>query len=148
MTSPSLVRGLLPDFRSFFLRFLHSLLSPIFIIVMLANTLIASLLASSSLVSASGALEKRSFSVRQNTQTGRFRDGPAALRKAYLKHGLEVPDALRKRQLPTGVSSGALPTSTSSIVAVTEQNDLEYLSPVNIGGTMMELDFDTGSSDL
>jgi hypothetical protein len=119
-----------------------------YILIMLPNSIFVTLLASSSLVSASRDLEKRAFSVRQNTQTGRFRDGPAALRKAYLKHGLDLPEALQKRQLPSGVVSGPQATSTSSIIAVSEQNDLEYLSPVNIGGTMMELDFDTGSSDL
>lgn len=115
---------------------------------MLPNTLFGALLASSSLASASKQLDKRAFSVKQNIQSGRFRDGPSALRKAYMKHGIDVPEALQKRQLPTGVVPGPLPTATSSIVAVTEQNDLEYLSPVDIGGTMMELDFDTGSSDL
>lgn len=101
-------------------------------------------------------LEKRSFSVPQSTPPGRYLDGPEALRKAYLKHGFEMPEALRlrKRQSagigltgPNDVDP-AVPATTASEVAVTEKNDLEYLSPVDIGGTMMQLDFDTGSSDL
>ncbi|KAF2434587.1 acid protease [Tothia fuscella] len=115
---------------------------------MLSTSLLASLLVSSTLAAAPNPLEKRAFSVKSNSQTGRFRDGPNALRKAYLKHGIEVPSALEKRQAASGIASGPQPTATSSIVAVTEQNDLEYLSPVDIGGTIMELDFDTGSSDL
>jgi hypothetical protein len=101
-------------------------------------------------------IEKRSFSVPQSTPPGRYQDGPEALRKAYLKHGFEMPESLRlrKRQLAgvglTGPNDSDLstPSTTASEVAVTEKNDLEYLSPVDIGGTMMQLDFDTGSSDL
>lgn len=101
-------------------------------------------------------LEKRSFSIPHSIPPGRYQDGPQALLKAYLKHGFEVPEPLRlrKRQLASIELTGpndvdpAVPATTSSEVAVTEKNDLEYLSPVDIGGTMMQLDFDTGSSDL
>ncbi|GAP89412.1 putative eukaryotic aspartyl protease [Rosellinia necatrix] len=37
---------------------------------------------------------------------------------------------------------------TGLVVNVPEANDVEYLSPVNIGGQVVNLDFDTGSSDL
>ncbi|KAJ2978563.1 hypothetical protein NUW58_g7457 [Xylaria curta] len=37
---------------------------------------------------------------------------------------------------------------TGIVVNVPEANDVEYLSPVNIGGQVVNLDFDTGSSDL
>ncbi|KAI0201627.1 aspartic peptidase domain-containing protein [Astrocystis sublimbata] len=37
---------------------------------------------------------------------------------------------------------------TGLVVNVPEDNDVEYLSPVNIGGQIVNLDFDTGSSDL
>ncbi|KAI3324383.1 acid protease [Xylariaceae sp. AK1471] len=37
---------------------------------------------------------------------------------------------------------------TGLVVNVPEANDVEYLSPVNIGGQVLNLDFDTGSSDL
>jgi hypothetical protein len=120
---------------------------------MLSKTTITSILALCSYTSASSPdLEKRAFSVPQSIPHTRYRDGPEALRKAYLKHGIAVPDALRKRQVvspapapPAPVPKGA---TTTSIVATSQQNDLEYLSPVRIGNTMMQLDFDTGSSDL
>ncbi|KAI0405084.1 aspartic peptidase domain-containing protein [Xylaria palmicola] len=37
---------------------------------------------------------------------------------------------------------------TGIVVNVPEKDDVEYLSPVNIGGQVVNLDFDTGSSDL
>ncbi|KAI0442717.1 aspartic peptidase domain-containing protein [Xylaria telfairii] len=37
---------------------------------------------------------------------------------------------------------------TGLVENVPEANDVEYLSPVNIGGQVVNLDFDTGSSDL
>lgn len=35
-----------------------------------------------------------------------------------------------------------------SVVTRPEQYDSEYLTPVDVGGTTMHLDFDTGSADL
>jgi len=43
---------------------------------------------------------------------------------------------------------GANKNGTGLVVNVPEANDVEYLSPVNIGGQVVNLDFDTGSSDL
>ncbi|KAG6262707.1 hypothetical protein E4U49_002914 [Claviceps purpurea] len=37
---------------------------------------------------------------------------------------------------------------SASVPAVPDPNDIEYLSPVTIGGQTLHLDFDTGSSDL
>lgn len=62
--------------------------------------------------------------------------------KAYAKYGIqptrEVPaaflDALNKRQ--------------DSSAAATSAGGVEYLVPVNVGGQTLNLDFDTGSSDL
>lgn len=40
-------------------------------------------------------------------------------------------------------------TAGSGVVAATpEQGDVEYLAPINIGGQTMNMDFDSGSSDL
>jgi aspergillopepsin I len=65
-----------------------------------------------------------------------------------LKYGMLMPDALQKRQMPNGTAPAAQGDVTATDIAVTEMNDLEYLSPVQVGDTMMSLDFDTGSSDL
>ncbi|KAI1164397.1 acid protease [Nemania serpens] len=57
----------------------------------------------------------------------------------------------RKGQGSSGIG-GALPKAnkngTGLVVNVPEANDVEYISPVNIGGQVVNLDFDTGSSDL
>lgn len=118
---------------------------------MLSKAVFTALLAISSYASASSQdLEKRAFSVPQSFPEARYKDGPEALRKAYLKHRIALPEALKKRQVPTPTPPATAPkgATTASIVATTDQNDLEYLSPVLIGNTMMQLDFDTGSSDL
>ncbi|KAI1340224.1 acid protease [Xylariaceae sp. FL0016] len=48
-----------------------------------------------------------------------------------------------------GVAAAAANTSqTGTVVNTPEANDVEYLSPVNIGGQTLNLDFDSGSSDL
>jgi hypothetical protein len=101
-----------------------------------------------SLVSATPTpLQKRSFSVIQwrNQDLG---DGAVELRKAYLKHGLDLPPGLEKRQLSSSPNATPKPTATATNIALTDQNDLLYLSPVNVGGSTMRMDFDTGSSDL
>ena len=56
----------------------------------------------------------------------------------------------------TGAGSGANPVNASSqapagtglVVNTPEQGDVEYLAPVTIGGQTVNLDFDSGSSDL
>ncbi|KAI0517936.1 aspartic peptidase domain-containing protein [Xylaria bambusicola] len=50
----------------------------------------------------------------------------------------------------TAPQQGAVANSngTGIVENVPEANDVEYLSPVNIGGQVVNLDFDTGSSDL
>lgn len=49
----------------------------------------------------------------------------------------------------TGTASAAANgTGTGIVTATPEQGDVEYLSPISIGGQTMNMDFDSGSSDL
>ncbi|KAI1487633.1 aspergillopepsin-F [Biscogniauxia mediterranea] len=45
-------------------------------------------------------------------------------------------------------TSAAAANGTGLVTNTPEANDVEYLSPVNIGGQTLNLDFDSGSSDL
>ncbi|KAK8052462.1 eukaryotic aspartyl protease [Apiospora rasikravindrae] len=48
----------------------------------------------------------------------------------------------------TGGKAAANATGVGLVAAKPEENDVEYLSPVKIGGQTVNLDFDSGSSDL
>ncbi|KFA71587.1 hypothetical protein S40288_08336 [Stachybotrys chartarum IBT 40288] len=91
--------------------------------------------------------------VRNERFTGR--NGKRALEKAYRKYGMP----LTRRQPPASSSDNLVarrdtdvPASDLSrkgvVAASPEVDDLEYLSPVSIGGQVVNLAFDTGSSDL
>ena len=78
---------------------------------------------------------KKGFTLAQSVEKP-YQAGPVALAKTYLKFNLEVP---------TNVLAAA---ADGSVGATPEQYDAEYLCPVTIGGQTLNLDFDTGSSDL
>lgn len=48
----------------------------------------------------------------------------------------------------TAAASGNTTAGTGTVAATPEAGDVEYLAPVTIGGQTLNLDFDTGSSDL
>ena len=75
------------------------------------------------------------------------KNGPIALARAYNKYGVPISPALRKAiQKAKGIGKRA----TGTAIANSDQNDLEYLVQVSIGtpAQNLNLDFDTGSSDL
>ncbi|KAI1383825.1 acid protease [Hypoxylon trugodes] len=106
------------------------------------------------------------------------RNGPRALLKTLRKYRMPIPAALAgaatqqnemisKRQNrrkgkgkgrggaskggaagAAGAATGAATNGTGLVTATPEANDVEYLAPVNIGGQTLNLDFDSGSSDL
>jgi hypothetical protein len=86
-------------------------------------------------------LEKRSGAFRlDQVATGAVvKNGAVALQKVLQKYNKAVP---------TSVASAAAAAVSGSVAADPEQYDSEYLCPVNVGGTLMNLDFDTGSADL
>ncbi len=84
---------------------------------------------------------KRSFKVNLVRRSNHVPDGPTALRRAYKKFHWEVPQSLTQSRVQTGAETG-------DASANPERGDTEYLSPVNIGGQSLMLNFDTGSSDM
>lgn len=85
-------------------------------------------------------LEKRgaAFRLDQTVQKPFILSGPSALAKTYAKYGKAVP----------AVIAAAAANNDGTVTASPEEYDAEYLCPVTIGGTTLNLDFDTGSSDL
>jgi aspergillopepsin I len=85
--------------------------------------------------------EKRNtgFSVTQIFKPRSTRPNVAAIyAHAYRNYNAKVPSHL------ASLAAG----NDGSAVATPEENDFEYLTPVTIGGQTLNLDFDTGSSDL
>ena len=88
-------------------------------------------------------VEKRgkTFSISQVVKNpGKIMSGPAAVLSVYGKYGGKAPaDVL-----------AAAAANEGTVTASPEEYDSEYLCPVTIGtpGVTLNLDFDTGSSDL
>ncbi|KAK2755037.1 Type I transmembrane sorting receptor [Arachnomyces sp. PD_36] len=79
------------------------------------------------------------FSVEQLPKHGGYPKKvnlPSMYANALMKYGASVPD-----RLLAAAGSGSAVTTPAN-------NDVEYLTPVDIGGTTLNLDFDTGSADL
>jgi hypothetical protein len=82
-------------------------------------------------------------------------NGPVALRKAYVKFGLQgfgfVPDLeIATNLVPVSLlaASNSNGSDDGLVFATSSQNDAEFLSPVTVGGQTLVMDFDTGSSDM
>jgi hypothetical protein len=118
---------------------------------------ITKLLLATSLICATFAAptqhKKRSFKIDRVRQANYVPNGPAALRKAYIKFGLDdisfLPDANVASSINADTASAAgTGTEQGSVSASPTQNDAEFLSPVTVGGQTIVMDFDTGSSDM
>ena len=92
------------------------------------------------IVSASPILQKRgkTFTFFENVPKTLVKTGPAALAGAYNKYHVPVPANV----------AAAAASNDGSVAASPGQYDEEYLCSVTIGGQTLNLDFDTGSSDL
>ncbi|KAH9870170.1 hypothetical protein J1614_007093, partial [Plenodomus biglobosus] len=102
---------------------------------------------------AASPVEKRSaFSVKQVPHTTYLKNGPAQKVKTLRKYGKPVPQSLlaaAESRAAVGEAFTAAAADSGSDPAVpSDQYDSSYLSPVTVGSTTVELDFDTGSADL
>ena len=106
------------------------------------QTLITALLAIAPLA-ASAPLEPRGnvrFTVNQVAARKVYKSGAQSYQQSLGKYKADIPNAV----------SAAAAASTGSATNTPEANDQEYLTPVQIGtpAQTLNLDFDTGSSDL
>jgi hypothetical protein len=99
--------------------------------------------------------KKRSFKVSRIRQRDFVPDGSVALRKAYVKYGLQGFGFVPELNIATNlvpISDLAASNGNSSemglVSATSSQNEAEFLSPVTVGGQTLVMDFDTGSSDM
>ncbi|RDW80430.1 aspartyl protease-1 [Coleophoma crateriformis] len=144
-----------------------SLLQCIFLVALVALTVLAA---------PQAHIQKRSFKVERVANPNFRRHvnhkrapgaGTRALVKAYRKYGVALPQGLvdAMGNIPAAAhvtenvvgansvkAAAAAANSTGAgkgtVAATPEQGDVEYLAPINIGGQTMNMDFDSGSSDL
>jgi len=104
----------------------------------------AALVASATLSMAAPAelVGRSTFQVKQVATGKTYLNGPLAMLKTYNKY------AKVGAQAPTEVLAAAAAAQSGQVTATPEQYDESYLCPVTVGGTTLNLDFDTGSADL
>lgn len=108
-----------------------------------------------SLAAAAPSHQKRSTSVVGNKKftvpqgapklPGKKIAGPIALARVYGKYAKLGANAPAKVD---AAASAAAATDDGTVTANPEQYDQAYLESVTVGGQTLNLDFDTGSSDL
>ncbi|KAL9004349.1 MAG: hypothetical protein Q9188_002843 [Gyalolechia gomerana] len=80
----------------------------------------------------------KDFVIHQSVRKPFIKSGPAAVLSVYGKYNATAPEDVIK----------AAAANDGTVSANPEQYDSQYLTPVTIGGQTVNLDFDTGSSDL
>jgi hypothetical protein len=100
----------------------------------------------------------RSFKVDRIRRSDYVAYGPAALRKAYRKFNINATnfglDLLDFEPIPPSelaakaTGNAAEPEEEGAVSATSVNSDAEFVSPIQVGGQTLVMDFDTGSSDL
>jgi hypothetical protein len=109
-------------------------------------------------------LQKRSFKVpRQlNTAHPTGPNGYVAMRKVFRKYNFEIKESFMSKdgligiekqsqnanKGAAGAAGAAVSNQTGTVAANPGENAALFLSPVDVGGQTLNLDFDSGSSDL
>lgn len=131
----------------------------------LLNAVVLGLMASTAVAAPSPSIQKRGTFKVERVKNRNFKghNGPRQLLKAYQKYSMPVPDALLNviqaqnaappapavtKAKGASIKAANATAGTGLVTATPEKGDIEYLSPVNIGGQVLNLDFDSGSSDL
>lgn len=119
--------------------------------VLLLVTFFASILLASPITQK----QKRSFKVPHIRQANYVPNGRIALRKAFLKFGLDDVNFRPNGEVGTRVKAAAAASESSAagnedgeVSASPSQNDAEFLSPVTVGGQQLVMNFDSGSADM
>ncbi|KAF2010963.1 Asp-domain-containing protein [Aaosphaeria arxii CBS 175.79] len=84
--------------------------------------------------------KRKPFSLGQVERKKFVKHGPTQMAKDLRKHGVAVPEAI-------SIAAAAGPNGSAPAVPG-DQYDSLYLTPVTVGSSTLQLDFDTGSSDL
>ena len=103
----------------------------------LTTALVAS--ATLSLAAPANIKPRGTFEVKQVAHGQKLKNGPMQVVGTYKKFGAEAP---------SDVKAAAAAQQSGEVAAVPEQYDQAYVSPVTIGNSKLNLDFDTGSADL
>lgn len=90
-------------------------------------------------------LQPRSFKIERHRVKSRHKDPLRALNKAHAKYNIAFGGAAPIAKEVTGGGSGE---ETGRVTNTPTENNVEFLSPVQIGGQTLMLNFDTGSADL
>lgn len=110
-------------------------------------TYLTAALALTSTIAATPVQKRDAFSVEQVKHSVHLKNGPAQVAKTLRKYGKVVPEHIQaaadaRANTVTAAATGSEPANPS------DEYDSSYLSPVTIGSTTVNLDFDTGSADL
>ncbi|KIX08226.1 uncharacterized protein Z518_02882 [Rhinocladiella mackenziei CBS 650.93] len=97
--------------------------------------------------------QKRSFKVPRIRQANYKANGKAAYRRALFKFGFNDISFLPEGEIATKIRTAteasieAADNEDGETTASPTQNDAQFLSPVNVGGQTLIMNFDSGSSD-
>ncbi|KAF2143696.1 uncharacterized protein K452DRAFT_317154 [Aplosporella prunicola CBS 121167] len=117
-----------------------------FYLVLLVALLATAALSAPAPTRATQSLKPRSFKVPRTLNPKiKKRDGSVAMRKAMRKFGFQSSRMRGGAVVAATTKNG---TEEGEVKANPEENEALFLSPVKIGGQTLNLDFDTGSSDL